>query len=200
MARFSPNARQVAYIRRYAGKFSDARMAEALGLKRAQVAHIRDARGIKGIPAGGVVSFWTPERMEVLYRSYIVEGRPASEVARLIGDTNPEAVRKRAEEAKRYQGDKWKRDPAYQLANRRANPPSRQRKETAYTPKTRFMAGTDAELVADFLARQAITVCPTGYAAGLTSYEREIHAAPAPGSSIREQHARKRREMARRAA
>lgn len=191
MTRFKPDADQLAYIRARAGRESDAQIGAALGLKRAQIAHIRARHGLAGIPGGrtnGVALRWTPEGLAQLHDLYIAKGLPADRVAEIIGDTTAGAVRRKAATCG------WKRDPDLAHRNRWASRRGRQAEAPAPPPPpaAASAAASDAEIIARYLAERPPTQCPPGHAAGLTNLEIHTGFTARPESALpyREKHKR----------
>lgn len=183
-ARFTPDKKQLAYIRKHAGSKTDAQIAAALGLQGPQIRHVRKKHKIAGHKAGGVVGFWTDDRLEILRDLYLGQGRPAAEVAEVLGhDMTAERVRKRVSDLG------WKRDPALAHRNYMAkrHPP-----KAAKPAKVVVVGLSDQELIAQYLAARQVTKCAPGWAAGLTAWELATRTAPPPGAGLTEQHRRNR--------
>lgn len=185
---------QIDFITANSGTMGSARMGQAIGLTKAQVRHIRNTLGLlSSEPPPRAYTLWTEERRDAAHQMYVVEGRTAAETAEQFGVTAVN-IRRLAHT------HGWKRDPQVGVRNRTAKKPRAQASGAipADLVATRFMHGSDAELVADFLARSQVTVCAPGYACGLMQIEILVHAANPARKTIaqRKLDARARRRAA----
>lgn len=123
-------------------------------------------------------------------RLYIDEGKSAKECAELL-NTTPNAIRRA-----KYKY-KWERNPIFRKINHHTKMASRSgevARESArrawqtrnpgrinpYGPKS---DKTDAELIAEAIAKGKVTILAPGIAAGLTRIEAALGTAPVPGHS-----------------
>lgn len=157
---------QLATVREHAGTMPDTALGELVGLPEWRVTRLRKTGGLPSTVKGPV---WPPERVEKAFQHYVTEGRPSKQVAALLGCTDA-AIRKLA--ARKG----WKRAPEVRYINsgyaqRQRNAQRRPTIIAALPPKEER---PDADLVAEFLAKNTVTLLEPGLAAGLSAMERQF--------------------------
>lgn len=173
---------QVERIRELAVDHFDPQIGALLGFPEWKIQHIRRRYGIPTFYRNR----WAPEQLEAIRVTYVVEGLTAGDTGARFGITS-QAVRALAVK------HKWKRAKCLQYANAaiavRARMPAKgpvrvreprgrsQPPNAFHAAPTRFLTGSDADLVADFLSRKAVTALPAGTAAGLSAMEQMFFAA-----------------------
>jgi len=188
---------QIAFIRDNQGKMGAELIGRSIGLTKRQVRHIRDQLGLSRQSAGRPARLWTAERKERAYQLYIVEGQPAAKVAEQLG-VKALNVRVIAH------ASGWNRDPKHEVNNRNARrappkPTKQQQRVIAELTQSRLIGASDAELIADFIARRGVTACEPGWACGLTQLETRLGAANPARQTIwekRQENAARRRNAA----
>jgi len=182
---------QVEFIRERAATMTDPQLGELMGLPGWKVLHIRQREKIRS-------GRRLPEDVEALANEviqlYIHEGLTSVETGKRLGISD-KAVRmichKRGlkqppgHRAANHQKALARINAARALAPRPPKPP---KPPKARAPRRAFQRPTeapvavearvsDADLVAAFLARNKVTVCPDGIACGLSQIEQHWHAA-----------------------
>lgn len=164
--RFTYTEVQLATVRERAGTMPDAALGALVGLPEWRVTRLRKANALPSTVKSPV---WPPERVERAFQHYMTEGRPSKQVASLLGCTDA-SIRKLA--ARKG----WKRAPEVRYINsgyaqRQRNAQRRPAIVPALPPKE---DRPDADLVAEFLAKKAVTILEPGLAAGLSAMERQF--------------------------
>ena len=153
------------------GKVSDRLISEETGIPENQIWRARKALGIPAFRKHGD----TEAKREIVQREYIDLGKSASVVGAMMGLTERQ-VRKIAYSAGMV------RSPEVARANAIANKPVR---VPTVKPEN---AVSDADLIADFIARKGVTKLADGIACGLTRWEGQLHTAY-PANSFRQRNA-----------
>lgn len=182
-----------AAVLEHGGRIPDPHIATMIGTTENVIWRMRTALGIAKYNMQGD----TEAKRAVVYEHYIVQGKPASAVALLLGLTDRQ-VRKIAD------GAGWKRDRETWLKNSKeaAAAAAKTRKKTWAVKREAKQAEairlnppivqlSDAELIAKAVEAGKVTVLPAGHACGTTRWEAALHTS-FPTKSISTEDQRKR--------
>lgn len=177
---------QTEFVRANNGKMTAPELAKALGLPRWKIDHIRRREGI----SAAWYEPWTEANKTKAHDLYIVRGLSALEAGKAIGVSDKAvrflcarqgwkrdnaAIRKeRAIAGTKARAERLKAERAARLAAVPAPAP----RPVKPPPPPKPISASDAELIAEFLAKKSATVLPTMYARGVTEIERRLGTVP----------------------